>query len=369
MGQTPHFWGTDRYWIRYVCPPIRPLNHAHNGANSAALLPGCMWNMAPCVCRSGVGRRSIWNQLSGDQLISTQSIPPRLSLRFYPPKLPLSLVSSSPNCPHWLIVAFNGWCSTCKHSACCWPPIAITSSSSHCCPPIAIVLLPSLKCCCRRHQHHLHRQRRRHRHHRRHHRHHRRRHCRSLHHCRHCRHHCRCFNDAALSSLYHCAFWRPIGGAGLNHSSPNCPHWLIVVVLDGWRSTCKRSACCCLLSPSYHHPIVVVKPPLSNHHPQIAAAVVINIVAVGSSGGISDVAVAVAIAISPIAIVAVIIDVASSTLLCHRRRNGGGASFFGTYSAYSYVGYSARPLVVCGNECFWWSWYHSLAADKRKIWQ
>jgi hypothetical protein len=29
----------------------------------------------------------------------------------------------------------------------------------------------------------------------------------------------------------------------------------------------------------------------------------------------------------------------------------GGASFLGTYPTYSYVGYSARPLVVCENEC------------------
>jgi hypothetical protein len=77
--------------------------------------------------------------------------------------------------------------------------------------------------------------------------------------------------------------------------------------------------------PSHHcHPIVVVKLPLSNCRPRIAAVVVIDIVSVGSGGGIIAVAVAVAIAISPIAIVAVIVDVASSTSLCHHRRNGGG---------------------------------------------
>ncbi len=37
-----------------------------------------MQNRFPCICHSGVGGRLIWNQLSGDQLISTQSIPPWL---------------------------------------------------------------------------------------------------------------------------------------------------------------------------------------------------------------------------------------------------------------------------------------------------
>ncbi len=80
MGQTPLFEVLTN--IEYVCPPIGPLNHAHHGANSAALLPGCMRNRMPCVCHSGVGGRLIWNQLSGGQLISTQSIPPRIGLRF-----------------------------------------------------------------------------------------------------------------------------------------------------------------------------------------------------------------------------------------------------------------------------------------------
>jgi hypothetical protein len=143
MGQTPLFKVlTD---TEYVCPPIGPLKHDHHGADSAALLPGRMRNRAPCVCRSGMGGRSIQNQLSGDQLISTQSIPPLLGLRFYPPKSPPSLVSSSPNFPHRLIVAFNGWYSNCKRSACRWPPIAITSSSSHRRRPIAVVLSPSSK--------------------------------------------------------------------------------------------------------------------------------------------------------------------------------------------------------------------------------
>ena len=124
---------------------------AYHGAGSAAELPGRMRNRFPCVCRSGVGGRLIWNRLSGDQLISTQSIQPWLGLRFYPPKSPPSLISSSPNIQHWLISAFNGWRSPCKHSACCWPPIAITLLSSHRCHQIAVILLPSSKCRCRRH--------------------------------------------------------------------------------------------------------------------------------------------------------------------------------------------------------------------------
>ncbi len=57
MGQTPLFEVlTD---TEYVCPLIGPLNHAHHGADSAALLPGRMRNRAPCVCPSGVGERLI----------------------------------------------------------------------------------------------------------------------------------------------------------------------------------------------------------------------------------------------------------------------------------------------------------------------
>jgi hypothetical protein len=51
---------------------------AYHDANSAGQLPGCMQNRFLCVCCSGVGGRLIRNQLSGDQFISTQSIPPEL---------------------------------------------------------------------------------------------------------------------------------------------------------------------------------------------------------------------------------------------------------------------------------------------------
>jgi hypothetical protein len=75
----------------YVCPPIGPLSYAHHGADSTALLPGCMQNRFPCVCHSGVGRRLIWNWLSGDELISTQSISPWLLSEVLSPQIaPLS---------------------------------------------------------------------------------------------------------------------------------------------------------------------------------------------------------------------------------------------------------------------------------------
>ncbi len=214
---------------------------------------------------------------------------------------------------------------------------------SDCLCPMAI-----LKHCCRCHQHRHRRQRQRNCHHH----HHRCHHRRCLRHHR-CCCHCRCrFNNVALSLFYCRAFWRPIGGAGPNHSSPNCPHWSIVV-LDGWHSTCKRSACRCHPSPSHHCcPIVIVKLLLSNRRPRTAAVIIINIVSVGSGSGIIAVAVAVAIAISPITIVAVIINVALSTLLRHRRQNGGGK--FPWYLSYVFL----RRIfgkAACGwwQQCFW----------------
>ncbi len=72
---------------------------AYHGADSAAILLGRMRNRFSCVCRSGVGGRLIWNRLSGDQSPLNQFH--RYSfLSFCPPKSPISLVSSSQNCPH-----------------------------------------------------------------------------------------------------------------------------------------------------------------------------------------------------------------------------------------------------------------------------
>jgi hypothetical protein len=71
------------------------------------------------------------------------------------------------------------------------------------------------------------------------------------------------------------------------------------------------SHCCC--------PIVIVKLPLSYCRPRSATVVVINIVSIDSSGGIVTIAITVAViaAVFAITIIAVIVDVASTTLLRH----------------------------------------------------
>jgi len=61
-----------------------------------------------------------------------------------PPKLSLSLVNSSPNCRHKLIVASDGWRGARERSACRWPPIAIASSSSIHPRHHLIIVVPSL---------------------------------------------------------------------------------------------------------------------------------------------------------------------------------------------------------------------------------
>ena len=79
-------------------PPIGPQTHANHGADSAALLPGCMRNKFWCFCCSGVSGRQVWRQFCEAQ-ISPQNclhLDPFISL--HPPKLPPSLLSSSPNC-------------------------------------------------------------------------------------------------------------------------------------------------------------------------------------------------------------------------------------------------------------------------------
>ena len=76
-------------------------------------------------------------------MISTQSPPHRPFSVFPPPKLSLSLVDSSPNCRHKLIVASDGWRGARKHSACRWPPIAIALSSSIRPRRHLIVVIPS----------------------------------------------------------------------------------------------------------------------------------------------------------------------------------------------------------------------------------
>ncbi len=72
-------------------------------------------------------------------------------------------------------------------------------------------------------------------------------------------------------------------------------------------------------SPSHHcRPIVVVQLQWLNCCPWITAIVVIDIVAIsGGSGGIITIATAITITISAINVVAVIVNIASSTSLCH----------------------------------------------------
>ncbi len=60
------------------------------------------------------------------------------------PKLSLSLVDSSPNCPHKLISALDGWYSARKPFACYWLTIAITLLPSHCHRCHHIVIVPLL---------------------------------------------------------------------------------------------------------------------------------------------------------------------------------------------------------------------------------
>jgi hypothetical protein len=105
-----------------------------------------MRNRFSCVCCSVVGGRLIRNRLSEDRSPLNQ-FHLNSFLSFCPPKLPLSLISSSQNWLHKLIVALDGWRSTCNRSARGWPPIVITLLLSHHRCPTAVVQLPSLNCC------------------------------------------------------------------------------------------------------------------------------------------------------------------------------------------------------------------------------
>jgi hypothetical protein len=244
-----------------------------------------------------------------------------------PPNCP-SLSSPPPQTVTLVDCCFGGWRSTCTHSACCRPPIAISSSSSHRRCPIAVVQLLSSNChgCL-----HRHRRRRRWRwHHRR---------CRRRRHrCCRCRlrhrHHCR-HRRRTLSLSHRRHQIAVVQSPSSNHRrSPHehrC-HW--------WqqRHHCHRRRChhrrLCHRhrrrhrwhTPSLSHhrrPIAVVLSPSSN-----AAVVVIDIVAIDGGGRniaivitiAVAVAFAVAVAVSTIAVVAVIVGVTSLMLLHHHRR-------------------------------------------------
>jgi hypothetical protein len=108
-----------------------------------------MQNRFPCICRSGVGGRLIWNQLSGDQLISTQSIPPQLFPKVLSPQItPLfclllpKLSTLVDFCLGWVTQHLQVFCmplATHHHHI-----IVVPSLSSNCCRPIAILKSPSL---------------------------------------------------------------------------------------------------------------------------------------------------------------------------------------------------------------------------------
>ncbi len=120
------------------------IKHAHHGADSAALLPGHMWNRIPCVFAT----RGCAESWFGIDQVEMKWSPPNCFhldpfLSFRPPKSSLSLVGSSPNCRHKLIVASDG-----RHSAC--KPIAITLLSFHRrCSIFVVAMSSSHRRCCR----------------------------------------------------------------------------------------------------------------------------------------------------------------------------------------------------------------------------
>ncbi len=123
--------------------------HGYHGTNSAAILPGCMQNRFLCVCHSGVGRMLIWNWLRGDQLISTESIPPRLFSEVLSPQIaPISclhlpkLSTLVDCCLGWVAQHLQVFCmllaTHCHHI------VVVPLSSSYCHCQIAVLeLLPS----------------------------------------------------------------------------------------------------------------------------------------------------------------------------------------------------------------------------------
>ncbi len=74
------------------------LQHAYHGADSAALLPGRMRNRLWCLFCSGVGGKLVWNWSSGDEMISTQLLPP----------WPFSVLPSPQIVPLWYGASLGG---------------------------------------------------------------------------------------------------------------------------------------------------------------------------------------------------------------------------------------------------------------------
>ncbi len=107
-----------------------------------------MQNRFPCVCRSGVDGRLIWNRLRGDQLISTQSIPPRLFPEVLSPQIaPLfclllpKLSTLVDFCLGWVAQHLQAFCMSL--AAHCHHIVVVPSLSSNRHHPIAVLKLPS----------------------------------------------------------------------------------------------------------------------------------------------------------------------------------------------------------------------------------
>ncbi len=73
----------------------------------------------------------MWNRLSGDRLISTQSIPTRLFCHPIPPNSPTLSSPPPPGCPNLSIVVLYGRPGTFGRPTCRWPLIVGPSSSAH----------------------------------------------------------------------------------------------------------------------------------------------------------------------------------------------------------------------------------------------
>jgi hypothetical protein len=108
-----------------------------------------MRNRFPCICRSGVGKRLKWNQLSGDQLISTQSISPQLFLEVLSPQLTALFCLLLPKlstlvdfCLGWVVQYLQAFCMSL--AAHCHHIVVVPSLSSNCRCPITILKLLSL---------------------------------------------------------------------------------------------------------------------------------------------------------------------------------------------------------------------------------
>jgi hypothetical protein len=140
-----------REYPRLSKPSNWTLKLADHGADSVILLPGHMQNRLLYFL-------SLWRQqkVDLDLFWGEQKYPTfHVFTSLHSPKSSLSIALSIPICPHQLIVALDGWCSTDNLAACKWQPIIITSqlhlvspagchfASCHCSHGfVVVVLLP-----------------------------------------------------------------------------------------------------------------------------------------------------------------------------------------------------------------------------------